>query len=120
MSKILVEDKLLDELFRLPLAIPAYQRNYCWEERHIQTLLDDMRYANREKPYLMGTIILNSSSDKSGYDIVDGQQRLVSLAILLRQLNIALQKNTVCSLLQQDFSALPSHRRSARSALSAI
>lgn len=62
------------------LKIPDYQRIYCWEEKQVMRLLNDVhQYAH--KAYHMGTIILHKRDH--GYDIVDGQQRLVTLTLLL-------------------------------------
>ncbi len=77
----------LSRLFEKNLKIPPYQRTYCWESEHVSDLLKDT--FNRTSKYLMGTVILHKQNDKSNnefVDIVDGQQRLVTLTILLNQL----------------------------------
>lgn len=66
------------------LKIPDYQRIYCWEEKQVLRLLNDV-YQYAHKPYHMGTIILHKRDN--GYDIVDGQQRLVTLTLLIREIN---------------------------------
>lgn len=81
----------LDEVLCLPLSIPNYQRIYCWEERNVECLLDDIfgHIENSEKsnvPYRLGTIILHAHDGK--YDIVDGQQRLITLSLLLYEIGI--------------------------------
>lgn len=58
----------LNDVLRLPLSIPNYQRIYCWEERNVKCLLDDVfsHLENSEKsnvPYCLGTIILHSHDD---------------------------------------------------------
>lgn len=79
-----LEDLLVDKN-DFKLKIPDYQRIYCWEEKQVLRLLNDVKkYAH--KPYHMGTIILHKR-DKE-YDIVDGQQRLVTLTLLLLHLNL--------------------------------
>lgn len=62
-------------------SIPAYQRVYCWEEDNVIQLLDNL-LDNSQEEYRLGSIILNNSNGK--WDIVDGQQRLVTLTLLLR------------------------------------
>lgn len=62
-------------------SIPAYQRVYCWEEDNVIQLLDDL-LDNSQEEYRLGSIILNNSNGR--WDIVDGQQRLVTLTLLLR------------------------------------
>ena len=66
------------------LSIPSYQRIYCWQEKQVYKLLDDIiNYA--KKPYHMGSVILHKNKD-GVLDIVDGQQRLVTLTLLLHAL----------------------------------
>lgn len=84
----LFEKRYID-LLRLPLAVPNYQRIYCWEENNVKCLLDDVFghvAANCTTPYRLGTVILHSHDGK--YDIIDGQQRLVTLALLLSEIGV--------------------------------
>lgn len=86
-----IKECKLDEVLRLPLSIPNYQRIYCWEERNVKCLLDDVfsHLENSEKsnvPYRLGTIILHSHDGK--YDIIDGQQRLITLSLLLYKVGV--------------------------------
>lgn len=95
-----VYEKKYGEILRLPLAIPNYQRIYCWEENNVKCLLNDVFEhicANSKTPYRLGTIILHSHKGK--YDIIDGQQRLVTLALLLSEMGVK-----TC-LLQEEFSS---------------
>lgn len=88
-GKVDLFEKQYGEILRLPLAIPNYQRIYCWEENNVKCLLDDVFEhisANDKTPYRLGTIILHSHDDK--YDIIDGQQRLVTLALLLLEIGV--------------------------------
>ena len=72
-----------------------YQREYCWGERQIKDLIDDLynKFKKKHKPdneleevknydhYFLGSITI---SDKEGEKfIIDGQQRLVTLSLLL-------------------------------------
>ena len=81
----------LKEVFQLPLSIPNYQRIYCWEKENVLRLLDDV-FSHFESfdqvivPYRLGTIILHAHDDK--FDIIDGQQRLVTLSLLFYELGI--------------------------------
>jgi hypothetical protein len=73
----------------LPLSIPDYQRIYCWTEKNVYQLLDDI-IINVDKLYHLGNIILHKTKNDQEnfvYAIVDGQQRLVTLALLLFHLN---------------------------------
>lgn len=71
------------------LAIPEYQRPYKWTARNAIQLLDDIVEAknNSKEVYRVGTLILHhgekDSEGKDIYNIVDGQQRTITFALLL-------------------------------------
>lgn len=80
-----------DAVLALPLKIPEYQRIYCWEEDNVKCLLDDIcdhieKQTRKEDVYRLGSIILHQHDGQ--YDIIDGQQRLVTLSLLLQNLGI--------------------------------
>lgn len=85
MNKVNVESVTLKDLFSRPLRIPKYQRGYCWEKNHVESLLESLWYAEKSKTYHLGTVILHKHSiqEKEDYNIVDGQQRLLTLSILI-------------------------------------
>ena len=77
----------LGQLLSNSLIIPDYQRNYCWEDKEITALWNSLKeIPNEEKKYHLGTIILQKL-DENKYAVIDGQQRLVTLALILRELN---------------------------------
>lgn len=82
-SKVIFETKRFNEISDLALNIPEYQRIYCWDEEQVITLLDDILNI-KTSSYYLGNIILHTNNDK--LDIVDGQQRLVTLGILAYKL----------------------------------
>lgn len=66
------------------LVVPPNQREYSWEERHVNQLLQDFSkaIADGELGYFLGTIV--TIPRQSGIlEVVDGQQRLATTAILL-------------------------------------
>ncbi|MDE0052760.1 MAG: DUF262 domain-containing protein [Gammaproteobacteria bacterium] len=66
------------------LVVPANQRDYSWTEREVTTLLQDFARAIREgdATYFVGTIVtIRRQQDE--LEVVDGQQRLATTAILL-------------------------------------
>ena len=76
------------------LTIPFYQRAYVWDKERVKILLEDLdeyldMKSNKNKPntYLLGSLILYKNNDTNEFEVVDGQQRLVSLALILRVLN---------------------------------
>lgn len=68
------------------LRIPHYQRPYSWEPATALQLLDDIQgamhdHVRRDVPYVLGTVILHDTGH--GLDVVDGQQRLLTLRMTL-------------------------------------
>lgn len=93
----------LNDVLRLPLSIPDYQRIYCWEEENVRSCLDDV-FSHTEKiadySYRFGTIILHHHPISGRYDIIDGQQRLITFALLLHELGVTvnlLNENVISS-----------------------
>lgn len=102
LSNVEVEvfERKYDDVVRLPLSIPDYQRIYCWGKDNVKCLLNDVFEhveSNNNALYRLGTIILHSHDNK--YDIIDGQQRLVTLALLLSEAGIK------TALLEEKFSS---------------
>lgn len=81
----------IESLFKRNLSIPKYQRPYKWQQKNISDLLDDISNAIEDRKrfsnfkYRIGTIILNKNNDV--LDIVDGQQRVVSLLLIMLYLD---------------------------------
>ena len=98
----------VEELLKLDLVIPSYQRPYKWTEKNIRELILDIqkgiedanKYPNFK--YRVGTVILhaNTEEEKPTYDIVDGQQRILSFLLL----KLCLNPDFTCSLLSAKFS----------------
>lgn len=77
----------IKKLLTLPLSIPCYQRAYKWTTKNIADLTSDIDNAILESTkytsfrYRVGTIILHKKTNNH-YDIVDGQQRCISLLLI--------------------------------------
>lgn len=67
------------------LRIPSYQRPYKWNRKHIRNLFYDLRDAMGKKEYQIGSVILHENDRY--LDIVDGQQRLISISLFLHLLD---------------------------------
>lgn len=80
------------------LKIPPYQRIYCWKANTVIKLLEDIQNIDEKTQYCIGSIILQNKGNNN-YDIIDGQQRLVTLALLFLQLKM----DTGISLLDEKF-----------------
>lgn len=81
--------------------IPLYQRPYSWTTEHVGELLDDLMNFIRNNgnidvlemnPYFLGSVVL-IKGDEPRSQIVDGQQRLISLIILLSALRQLVQSD---------------------------
>lgn len=70
-------------LENITLKIPEYQRPYKWSAKNANRLLDDIQEAmfDNKEVYRVGTLILHY--DGKAYNIVDGQQRMITFALLL-------------------------------------
>ena len=75
-------------------SIPRYQRPYAWTTEHAGELLDDfLSFMGDDDgpieeldPYFLGSVVLIKTKNIPASEIVDGQQRLTTLAILLTAL----------------------------------
>ena len=87
-SLVDLEIDKLEKVFTFFLKIPDYQRIYCWEDSNVKCLLDDLvehlTHHSGQTPYRLGTIILHYHDNH--YDIIDGQQRLVTLSLILHEI----------------------------------
>ncbi len=97
-EQVILENLLLGELMERNLRIPSYQRIYCWPQKNVELLLDDI-FVPRGHKYHLGTVIFQFKD--GAFDIIDGQQRLVTLAIILRALG-----DTEIPLLNEKFDSV--------------
>ena len=68
------------------LSIPNYQRPYRWETKNVEELIQDINeFTKGGKTYRLGTLVLHKNNNI--YDIVDGQQRIVTIGLLLNSIN---------------------------------
>ena len=67
--------------------IPSFQREYSWQESHVENLWTDLTESDKEPNYFLGLVIL-TDIDKAGKEknVIDGQQRLVTLTLLAKAL----------------------------------
>jgi hypothetical protein len=72
----------------IKLQIPPYQRPYKWTAKNVLQLFDDIVDAknNKKETYRAGTLILHR--ENGSCNIVDGQQRIITFALLLKALNV--------------------------------
>jgi hypothetical protein len=92
-----LSDLLSNRLFR----IPQYQRSYSWEKKHRDDMFEDI-VSLRDQPerrHFMATVVglgrgrtTIVTDEYSVVEVVDGQQRLTTLIVLMKAIQIALNK----------------------------
>ncbi len=94
MSKeVSVSNQNLQQIFSKNLSIPGFQRIYCWQDKNVERLLDDIWNLEENQVYHLGSIILQKDENKTGPDgtpllnIIDGQQRLITLSLIYQTLH---------------------------------
>jgi uncharacterized protein with ParB-like and HNH nuclease domain len=108
-------------------SIDEYQREFKWEKKNIDELLDDLleKFQNFYKPehetkavgtyedYFLGSIIVSKRTDGKNY-LIDGQQRVTSLTLLLIYLHHAAKERqlpvvtSIAPLIYSDNLGIPS------------
>lgn len=74
------------------LEVPAFQRSYSWDEGNVADFLSDLETARKKKAaYFLGTVVFANTNGSNRQQIVDGQQRLATTAILLVAVRDALR-----------------------------
>lgn len=77
----------LQQTLHSKFEIPVYQRPYKWEKEQIKELFEDIMIEFQlDGRFFLGTVFLNHkgnvSSNMTIYEIVDGQQRVTTIALL--------------------------------------
>ncbi|GAA6885962.1 DUF262 domain-containing protein [Helicobacter pylori] len=91
--------------------IPIYQRPYQWTEENCKKLLDDLLSSYEcyeESDYFCGSLVLiaigiDSKTNATTYDIVDGQQRLSTFILLAKVLVTLYDKDEVLDKTSREF-----------------
>ena len=86
LKDLLKQDRVFD--------IPVYQRGYAWERKNLEDLWEDLDYLDISKKHYFGTVLLKDSrktikvgmTNFKRFDVIDGQQRLTTISILLREI----------------------------------
>ena len=80
-QSVLSVSELLKRLERI--AIPIYQRPYKWTLKNVSQLFHDLQTHQDKSAYRLGTVVFHSHQDKDiqCLDIVDGQQRTLTLVL---------------------------------------
>ncbi len=88
------------------LVVQAYQRDYAWTVREVRTLYQDFARAisDGKASHFLGTIVTIPRNNGS-LEVVDGQQRLATTAILLAAIRDYLRSRepTIADLIESEF-----------------
>ena len=81
--------------------IPKFQRDYSWDQEQWEDLWTDITGLSEEKYHYMGYVVLQRKNDNT-FEVIDGQQRLITLSIIvlaaLKQLeSLVVQEQDVVS-----------------------
>lgn len=106
MAENKIDLKSVKELLGMKFFIPSYQRGYRWTEQQVKDLLNDVNeFEPQELPdskektwYCLQPLVvrkmvendsrLESCKDmKNWYEVIDGQQRLTTIYIILKEMN---------------------------------
>ena len=102
MASIHAKEYPISEVFSNAFAftMPPYQRPYSWEIEHTSALFNDLMVASEgynpsdtkrvPSPYFLGSVVLVKPGEKTAdAAVIDGQQRLTTLALLLSSLRVS-------------------------------
>ena len=102
-ADILDIDKILDGN-RKGYSIPPYQRPYKWDSEDAEKLIEDVyvSFRSKDQEYFIGSIICIKKED-GRYEVVDGQQRLITLTIIIKELANLIDEQAKKSYLESKF-----------------
>ncbi|PAK21537.1 hypothetical protein CJJ23_01120 [Mycoplasmopsis agassizii] len=86
--------------------IPVFQRKYEWDKKQLEPLMENLKSLiddeSNTKTHYLGTIVYSKSEDGKKLFIVDGQQRLITLFLIIHALyKISGDKNLTSYLLNK-------------------
>ena len=95
-------EKRIVDFFAIPntqFTIPVYQRDYNWQEKHCQTLFNDIKNLADNSDinsHFIGSIVFIHDgvyiTGRTRLDIIDGQQRMTTLTLLFLALHYKLRE----------------------------
>lgn len=96
------------------IVIPVYQRTYSWDKDDVERLLDDIIHCAKEetkRSHFFGTLFVEEEKGKEGEErrnqilyIVDGQQRILTISIILKAFELILKEKAVNQELQSEIA----------------
>lgn len=92
--KLSAEQKSVLQIFgtEVRYLIPNYQRPYSWDIVNCRHLWEDLfsffESGKYTEGYFLGNIVLAKSSDTNYFEVIDGQQRLITLTLLVKAISL--------------------------------
>jgi len=86
------EQKTIEKIFSgsEKYIIPAYQRAYSWDEEQCSDFFEDIKNSFLDDPsegYFIGNIVIAKSYElEDSLEVIDGQQRLITLTLFMKVL----------------------------------
>ncbi|MDP4272155.1 MAG: DUF262 domain-containing protein [Bacteroidota bacterium] len=77
------------EFLKTPnIKIPDYQRPYKWTDKNVNQLIDDILFHKEKSAYRLGTVVIHQETvdNATALNIVDGQQRTITLLLIVMAL----------------------------------
>jgi hypothetical protein len=91
--------------------VPDYQREYVWTEKEVHQLLQDIDEqiaGGSTREYFVGTVLVSPTTERSHFEVIDGQQRLTTFFLLLcalrHQFQDAPQHETIGGLISTSYT----------------
>lgn len=79
-------------------SIPVYQRNYVWQKKECEKLVEDITNINGDFYFIGPMIWVRTSASEHRFNVVDGQQRLTTVILMLTAV-----KNYLINSMQDSF-----------------
>jgi hypothetical protein len=100
--------------------IPAYQRRYAWNIKQVTELFNDLNRLDDEDTHILGAILTltdEHTGNLNKLEVVDGQQRLISITLLLKAIQnrfIEIKKEKDAEDIEDYFYCKGAHDREER------
>jgi uncharacterized protein with ParB-like and HNH nuclease domain len=95
--------------------IPSYQRPYSWDAENVIQLIDDIYTSFQEgiQEYFIGSLICIEKESEI-YEVVDGQQRLITIGLIIASLRNIISNEDIKIDLQQKIILKDPYRSNAQ------
>jgi len=92
-SQKTVEELLTSFTNSKTLEVPLYQREYSWEEKNWEEFYNDFlrAYERKNSTDYWGNILIYDNG--SSYEVVDGQQRIITFIVFIHSLGKKINNN---------------------------